>query len=54
MTKKDMQLIEQAYATNRWDWRKINDLIEQAETREAAVRLRDIKWDLIDSVLETL
>lgn len=54
MTEKDLRLIEQANATKRWYWRDIDDLIAQADTREAAERLFDIKWELHDLDLDSL
>lgn len=54
MTDYDKKLIELAESLVRWQWYKIDDLIKTADTNEARQRLIDIRFELYDSVLETL
>lgn len=54
MTDFDKKLIEKAYKIRRWDWRHVNILIAIADTDEARERLTNIKYELYDSVQETL
>lgn len=54
MTDFDKQLIEKAEKIRRWDYREIDILIKYADTDEAKKRLLGIRWELYDSVQETL
>ncbi|MCM1081063.1 MAG: hypothetical protein NC343_04865 [Muribaculum sp.] len=54
MTDFDKKLIEKAQNIRRWDYREIDILIKYADTDEARERLRNLRWDLYDSVQETL
>lgn len=54
MTELDKKLIEQANQLERWDYRKIDQLIMKAETKEARKLLTEIRWDKYDLVQETL
>jgi hypothetical protein len=54
MTDFDKKLIEKASKFRRWDYRSIDVLISIADTAEAKERLTDIRWELYDSVQETL
>lgn len=54
MTDFDKKLIEKAGKFRRWDYRSIDVLISIADTAEAKERLTDIRWELYDSVQETL
>jgi len=54
MTDFDKKLIEKAENIRRWDYREIDILIKYADTDEARERLRNLRWELYDSVQETL
>lgn len=54
MTEFDKKLIEKANNISRWRYRDIDVLISIADTEEARQRLTNIRWDLYDSVQETL
>lgn len=54
MTDFDKKLIEKANNFRRWDYRYIDVLISIADTDEAKEQLRNIRWELYDSVQETL
>ncbi len=54
MTDFDKKLIEKADKFSRYDYRDIDILIKIADTDEARKRLLDLRWELYDSVQETL
>lgn len=55
MTDFDKKLIEKADTViSRWNYRQVEALIAIADTDEARTRLRNIYWDLYDSVQESL
>ncbi len=54
MTDFDKKLIEKANAISRWNYRDIDVLISIADTSEAKKCLTNIRWELYDSVHETL
>lgn len=54
MTDFDKKLIEKANGISRWNYRDIDVLISIADTAEAKERLTNIRWELYDSVQETL
>lgn len=54
MTDFDKKLIEKAHDTSRWNYRYFDMLISFADTDEARQILTRIRWDLYDSVQETL
>lgn len=54
MTDFDKKLIEKADKFSRWNYRDIDILISIADTDEARERLKIIRWELYDSVQETL
>lgn len=54
MTDFDKKLIEKANNISRWNYRYIDVLISIADTAEAKERLTNIRWELYDSVRETL
>ncbi len=54
MTDFDKKLIEKANKFRRWDYRNIDVLVSIADTEEARERLRILRWELYDSVQETL
>lgn len=54
MTDFDKKLIEKANEFRRWDYRDVDILIKIADTDEARELLRNIRWELYDSVQETL
>ncbi|WP_290302465.1 hypothetical protein [Muribaculum intestinale] len=54
MTDFDKELIKKAENISRWRYRDIDILIHYADTEEARERLTDLRWELYDSVQETL
>lgn len=54
MTDFDKKLIEKASKFRRWDYRSIDVLISIADTDEGRQQLTNIRWELYDSVQETL
>lgn len=54
MTDFDKKLIEKANTFHRWDYRSIDVLISIADTDEAKNQLTNIRWNLYESVQETL
>lgn len=54
MTDFDKELIKKAENIRRWDYREIDILVKYADTEEARERLIDLRWELYDSVQETL
>lgn len=54
MTDFDKKLIEKARKIRRWDYRNVDVLISIADTDEARERLINIRWELYDSVQESL
>ena len=54
MTDFDKKLIEKAHDFSRWDYRSIDTLIAIADTDEARARLTNLRWELYDSVQESL
>lgn len=54
MTDFDKKLIEKASKFRRWDYRSIDVLISIADTDEARQQLTNIRWELYDSIQETL
>lgn len=54
MTDFDKKLIEKAENISRWKYRDIDVLISIADTPEAQERLTNIRWELYDSMHESL
>lgn len=54
MTDFDKKLIEKANGLRRWDYRMVDALAAVADTREARDELSRIRWELYDSILETI
>lgn len=54
MTDFDKQLIKKAENIRRWDYREIDILVKYADTEEARRRLTNLRWELYDSVRETI
>lgn len=54
MTEFDKTLIEKARKFSRYNYRQIDILIKIADTEEARKELTEIRWELYDSVQETL
>lgn len=54
MTDFDKTLIAKAERISRWHYRDIDVLISLADSKEARERLTDIRWELYDSMHESL
>lgn len=54
MTDFDRKLLEKASGFRRWDYFKIDILLTIADTEECRRRLLELRWELYDSVQETL
>lgn len=54
MTEFDKKLIEKAQLIPRWRYRSIDTLVEIADTDEAREILSNLRWELHDSVMETI
>lgn len=54
MTDFDKKLIKKANGLCRWDYRNSDVLVSIADTEEAREQLRILRWELYDSVHETL
>jgi len=54
MTDFDKKLIEKARTFSRYNYNHVDILAKIADTDEARKLLMDIRWELYDSVLETL
>lgn len=54
MTDFDRQLIEKAHKLRRYDYRKIDVIIDLADTPEARAALLDLRWSLYDAIVETI
>ena len=54
ITAKDEEIIAQAEQISRWRYRDIDPLIARAESYEARKYLINLRWDLYDSMLESL
>ncbi|MDE5653605.1 MAG: hypothetical protein K2I48_09120 [Muribaculaceae bacterium] len=50
MTESDKRLIEKAYNLHCRDYRKIDALIDKADTPDARRKLADIQWKLYELI----
>lgn len=54
MTDFDKKLIEKAEKISRWHYRDLDILMGLADTDECRELLNRLRWDLYDSIQETL
>lgn len=54
MTDFDRKLLEKANGFRRWAYFKIDILVSIADTEECRRRLLELRWELYNSVQETL
>lgn len=54
MSDFDKELVKKAEGFRCWDYRKVDDLIDMAETDEGREALRNIRWELYELVEATI